>query len=133
MSRLVPAEVARKTDATAAFVDALRLIVAYRTFLVDCLLLNAFPSPSTSPHPDNAVSRGWRNAFVGCNMNAYWNFTAPFASNLATKREMVERYIPAWEAATPGGAIYLNEMDPWYQGDWEGADLPGQVRAAVGG
>lgn len=115
MSRLIPKSVAADANKTSTFVDTLRFIVADGTFLVGCLLFDA----SHAVHPDNAVLPAWRDAIGGCNLNAFWNFTAPLASNLGVKRNMVDTYVPALEKATPGGAVYMNEMDPWYAGDWK--------------
>lgn len=61
-------------------------------------------------------------------MNAFWNWTVPLSSNLEVKNRMVDVYVPAVEAATPGSGVYLNEMDPLYKGDWKkamhGANYP---------
>ncbi|KAJ8127523.1 hypothetical protein O1611_g6113 [Lasiodiplodia mahajangana] len=115
MSRLIPKATAFNTTKMASFVDAVRYIVEDGDFLVGCLVLNA----SSKSHPDNSVLPAWREAITGCNINAYWDFAAPLETNLAVKRKMVDTYVPAFEMATPGGGVYMNEIDPWYQGDWK--------------
>ena len=61
-----------------------------------------------------------RNSAIAiCIVNAFWDFTAPLAANLAVKQELVSVHAPAIDAATPGSGVYMNEIDPWYQGDWK--------------
>ena len=115
INRIVPLAIAQSASATATLVDALRSTVAVGTFLVGCSIMNV----ANASHPDNAVLPAWRDAITACNVNAYWNYTAPLAANLAVKKELVEVHMPAIEAATPGAGVYLNEMDPWYRGDWK--------------
>lgn len=116
-SRLVPKAVTQDTVATEKLVEAIKTSVEDGNFLVGCEIV----SVATAGHLDNAVLPAWRQAITGCNMNAYWNFTAPIEVNYDLKRVMEEVYTPLWEAATPGGGVYLNEMDPWYKGDWKTA------------
>jgi FAD/FMN-containing dehydrogenase len=114
-SRMVPLAVTQSTNATAGLVEALQFIAADGSFLIGCAVM----SVANASHPDNAVLPAWREAITGCNVISEWNFTAPLETNLAAKSRLVEVYAPALEAATPGGGVYLNEMDPWYQGDWK--------------
>lgn len=114
-SRLIPKAVTQDTAATKKLTNAIKTIVEDGTFLVGCELVNV----PTAGHLDNAVLPAWREAITGCNMNAYWNFTAPIETNYDLKWIMEDVYTPLWEAATPGGGVYLNEMDPWYKGDWK--------------
>ena len=42
-----------------------------------------------------------------------------YFDNIAMKHKLADVHMPAIEAASPGGGVYLNEMDPLYQGDWK--------------
>ena len=112
---IVPEVITQSANTTTALVGALQSTVASGNFLVGCSIMDV----ANVSHPANAVLPAWRDAITACNVNAYWNYTAPLAANLALKRELVEVHMPALEAATPGGGVYLNEMDPWYQGKWK--------------
>lgn len=114
-SRLIPRSVLENADSTAQLVEAYRNTVADGTFLVGCSGMDV----SNISHPDNAVLPAWRDAIAICIVNAFWDFTAPLEDNLAVKEELVSVHAPAIDAATPGSGVYLNEVDPWYQGDWK--------------
>jgi FAD/FMN-containing dehydrogenase len=114
-NRIIPKEIVESPSATAKLMDAFRTTVADGTFFPGCLVANV----SNSNYTDNAVLPAWRDTAVSCNLNAYWNYSAPMADNLALKKDMSEIYQPLIEAATPGGGVYANEMDPWYKGDWK--------------
>ena len=114
-SRLVPKTVVANDTATAQLVDAVRLTVESGDFLMGCTAMDA----DVADHPDNAVLPAWRDSIGVCIMNAFWNYTAPLADNMAVNSRMNEVYMPAVEAATPGSGVYLNEMDPGYIGDWK--------------
>ncbi|CAJ2509810.1 Uu.00g057100.m01.CDS01 [Anthostomella pinea] len=68
-------------------------------------------------------------AFNGCGrrhlphwlqrLTAFWDYEATLEENLAVKEKLVSVHTPAIEAATPGSGVYLNEVDPWYRGDWK--------------
>lgn len=116
-SRLIPRATVADDEAVGPLMDAFRSTVADGTYLVGC---NSFSLPDAS-HPDNAVLPAWRDATALCNVNAYWDYTEPLESNLAVKKELVEVYQPLIDEATPGSGVYLNEIDPWYMGDWKQA------------
>ncbi|KAJ5502657.1 hypothetical protein N7463_005531 [Penicillium fimorum] len=86
------------------------------TFSIGCNVLGGDNAPA---HPDNAIFPGWRDLAVICNVLHQWDFEVPLNKNLAFKRELVSVIQPAIEAVTPGTGVYLNEMDPWYEGDWK--------------
>jgi hypothetical protein len=113
-SRLVPARVAASDSARPKLLDAMKLTTQSGQFLVGC----SASDTTRAPHPPNAVLPAWRDSVAICNLNAFWNWTAPVEQNLEVKRVMVEEYAPAWDAATPGSGVYLNEIDPWYKGDF---------------
>lgn len=95
--------------------EAIQSTVADGNFILACIMFNV----ANASHPNNAVLPAWRDSVTTCNINAFWNFTAPLEQNLALKQELVDLHVPALEAATPGSGVYLNEMDPWYKGDWK--------------
>lgn len=116
-SRLIPRSILEDVASTAQLVNTYKDTVADGTFLVGC---SGMDVRSTS-HPDNAVLPAWRDAIAICIVNAYWDFTVPLEDNLAVKEELVSVHVPAIDAATPGSGVYLNEVDPWYEGDWKDA------------
>ncbi|KAI1100577.1 putative FAD-dependent isoamyl alcohol oxidase [Jackrogersella minutella] len=123
-SRLVPRSVVLNTTANTNLIDAFKTTVADGTFIVGCNVMNV----ANAQHPDNAILPAWRDAIALCNVNAFWDFEAPLEQNLATKKELVSVYTPIVEEATPDSGVYLNEIDPWYEGDWKqemyGANYP---------
>ena len=123
-SRLVPEWVVLSPPANAQLVDAAKLTTQSGLFQVDCTSSDF----NRSSHPDNAVLPAWREAIVACNLLAFWDFTEPLSQNLAVKDTMVDVYAPAWDAATPGSGVYLNEVDSAYKGDFKqtmyGANYP---------
>ncbi|KAI0812952.1 putative FAD-dependent isoamyl alcohol oxidase [Xylaria sp. FL0064] len=114
-SRLIPRSTVLNTTANAQLIGAFREIVSDGTFGVGCNVI----SVADAKHPDNSVLPAWRNAIAQCNPTAYWNFQVPLETNLAIKKELVSVHTPLVEAATPDSGVYLNEIDPWYQGDWK--------------
>lgn len=115
-SRLIPRDILDDERTASDLVGAFRKTVEDGTFLVGCSGMNV----TNAIHPDNAVMPVWRDAIAICNVNSYWNYTAPFSQNVAVKEELTSTYFPAIEEASPGGGVYLNEMDPLYKGDWKG-------------
>jgi hypothetical protein len=114
-SRIIPKSVVLDPAANKKLMDAFAFTSQSGEFQITC---TAADFTSTS-HPDNAVLPAWRPSMGGCNMVVFWNWTAPLASNLEKKARMVNLYAPAWDAATPGSGVYLNEIDPWYNGDFK--------------
>ncbi|XXG99229.1 hypothetical protein Hte_005566 [Hypoxylon texense] len=49
-----------------------------------------------------------------------WTWNEDWSDAARLRGEMVDRIIPAMEAATPGSAVYLNEGS-WAQPDWKDA------------
>lgn len=123
-SRIIPEWVVVNPDANVKLIDAIALTTETGEFQVDCTASDF----NRANHSDNAVLPAWREAVVACNMVAFWNWTAPLSQNLEVKGRMVNVYAPAWDAATPGSGVYLNEIDPWYKGDFKqtmyGANYP---------
>lgn len=113
-NRLIPRTVVESLDALGRLIQAFQGIVQDGNFFSGCFFMNA-----NSSHPSNAVLPAWLQASVGCNVNALWNYTAPLQHNLALKRRLVDEIVPVMEAVTPDGGMYLNEMDPWYRGNWK--------------
>ncbi|ROV86732.1 hypothetical protein VMCG_10909 [Cytospora schulzeri] len=115
-SRMVPRSVILDPTANTGLVDTLRSIVSGGEFLVGCNALNVANGGSLLA---NAVLPAWRDTIALCAINAFLNYTAPLSQNIAAKKEMVNIHVPALEAATPGSGVYLNEVDPLYEGDWK--------------
>ncbi|KAI1755488.1 putative FAD-dependent isoamyl alcohol oxidase [Xylaria castorea] len=114
-SRLIPRSTVVNETANANLINAFRETVTDGTFGVGCNVI----SVANAQHPDNSVLPAWRNAIAQCNPTAYWNFQVPLETNLAIKEELVSVHTPLIEAATPDSGVYLNEIDPWYKGDWK--------------
>ncbi|KAL5116713.1 hypothetical protein ACEQ8H_005325 [Pleosporales sp. CAS-2024a] len=115
-SRLVPRATALDPRANANLMSTFRNIVADGNFTIGCSFVDV---EHKAPHP-NAVLPAWRAALAYCNPQAMWAFNNT-ALSIATKQTLVAHHLPALEAATPASGSYLNEMDPWYQGDWKRA------------
>ncbi|KAI1125426.1 hypothetical protein F5Y10DRAFT_9932 [Nemania abortiva] len=111
MSRIVPEAIVNDPVANAKLSDAYQLITETGEFMFGC----SSSDVSKTRGADNAVLPAWRTSIFTCLVNAYWNFTAPFEQNLEVKARLVNNYSVAWDAATPGGGVYLNEHDPWYK------------------
>ncbi|KAF3018241.1 hypothetical protein E8E14_013293 [Neopestalotiopsis sp. 37M] len=119
VNRLVPVSLAHNSSATKQLMDAFRSAVTDGTFLLGCNGLNVTDDSRQMAHPENAVFPGWRNAIAACSLTAFWDYEAALEENLAVMEMLVDNYIPAIEAVTPGSGIYLNEVNPWYKGDWK--------------
>ncbi|KAL9030702.1 MAG: hypothetical protein Q9196_001200 [Gyalolechia fulgens] len=118
-SRLIPRATVLNSTANANLMDTFRSITADGTWFLGCSIINVADSPVRPSHPPNAVHPAWRDAIAYCNPNHPWDWEDPSA-NIVAKEKLVNDYFPALEAATPRSGVYLNEMDPLYQGDWKG-------------
>ncbi|RYP39365.1 hypothetical protein DL768_010721 [Monosporascus sp. mg162] len=114
-SRLIPEWVVVDPNANKKLLDAVRLTTNTGEFHVACTAADL----NKTDHSDNAVLPAWRQSIFACNMVVFWNWTAPLSDNLERKNRMVSQYAPAMDAATPGSGVYLNEIDPWYKGDFK--------------
>ncbi|KAK6066555.1 FAD-dependent isoamyl alcohol oxidase (FAD binding domain protein) [Seiridium cupressi] len=119
VNRLVPLSLVNNSTATMQLMDAFKPAVADGTFLLGCNGFSVADDLEQRKHPGNAVFSGWRRAIAACSLTAFWDYEAALEENLAVKEMLVEDNIPAIETATPGSCIYLNEVDPWYKGDWK--------------
>ncbi|KAJ5188311.1 FAD-binding type 2 [Penicillium cf. griseofulvum] len=118
-SRLIPRATVLNTTSNAELMDAYRSITADGKWFIGCSFINVEEnSPIRGPHPPNSVHPAWRKAIAYCNPNNPWDWEDP-AKSLALKKQLVDEFFPAIEAATPGSGVNLNEMDPWYKGDWK--------------
>ncbi|RYP45875.1 hypothetical protein DL768_007832 [Monosporascus sp. mg162] len=68
---------------------------------------------------DNAVLSAWRDAMAICVIVTPWLRDVPFEEMLELKEFTMDDLVPTLENATPGGAVYMNEIDPLYHGDWK--------------
>jgi FAD/FMN-containing dehydrogenase len=112
-SRLIPRKSVETDAGRTNLTDALAATLNDE-FYLGCHALNV-KKPS---HPDNAVNPAWREAITICIYLGLWDWRAPFSDNLANRQHLVEYVLPTMEAATPGGGVYLNEVDSGYQGNW---------------
>lgn len=114
-SRLIPRTTVLDPAANANLMSVYQGIVAGGDFIIGCSIINVKDVPA---HPDNAVLPSWRDAIAYCNPQSSWDWTDPLGSIVA-KNTLASQHFPAMEAATPGSGVYLNEIDPLYQGDWK--------------
>jgi berberine-like enzyme len=66
-------------------------------------------SRGNSDSPTNAVLPAWRSTLLQCIVGAPWNWFLPREDMVARKQKLMEEFIPALEALTPGSGSYLNE------------------------
>ena len=114
-SRLIPESVVVDANANAKLMEAIALTTETGEFIMGCTAQDT----NRTHHPDNAILPAWRDSIALCIMNTFWNWTEPLSENLEVKNRMVGVYAPAMDAATPGSGVYLNEIDPLYQGDFK--------------
>ena len=114
-SRIIPRSIVQDDTARSTLMDAMKLTTNTGEFTFGCTALDA----SAVSHPDNAVLPAWRDAVSMCIMNAFWDWKAPMSRNYEVKDRMNNAYQAAMDAATPGGGVYLNEIDPGYAGDFK--------------
>ncbi|KAI0469091.1 putative FAD-dependent isoamyl alcohol oxidase [Xylaria cf. heliscus] len=119
INRLVPLSAVLNSTTTGQLMDAFKLAVTDGTFLIGCNGLSVAEDREQREHPDNAVFPAWRDAIAACSLTAFWDYEAALEENLAVKETLVSTYAPPIEAVTPGSGVYLNEVDPWYKGDWK--------------
>ncbi|KAL7935539.1 hypothetical protein V8C35DRAFT_321201 [Trichoderma chlorosporum] len=115
-SRLVPVSFMQNKTALSSLVSIYCSAVKDNSFNVGCNVLGGGNAPA---HPDNAVFPGRRDLAVICNTIHQWDYTAALKDSLAFKHELVSVVQPAIKAVTPGTGVYLNEMDPLYEGDFK--------------
>ncbi|KAL2069919.1 hypothetical protein VTL71DRAFT_14598 [Oculimacula yallundae] len=95
---------------------ALRSIVANGHFTVLCTALNA--NGIVPKVAANSVQPEWRNATASCAISGVWDWSIPFGEMLNRQEELTSHASPAFEAATPGSATYLNEGN-FQQVNWQ--------------
>lgn len=118
-SRLIPRSTVLDMAANAELMDVYRSITADGSWFIGCSIINAASNSTIrQPHPPNSVHPAWRSAIAYCNPNRPWDWE-DHKGSMAAKHKLVREYFPAMEAATPGSGVYLNEIDPLYQGDWK--------------
>lgn len=112
-SRLIPRALVQEEQGRSDILGALQATLDSE-FYIGCHALNV----KNISHPDNAVFPVWRDSITICIYLSLWNWTAPISENLARKEHLVDYILPTLESATPGGGVYLNEVDSEYQGNW---------------
>lgn len=96
--------------------QTLRSITANGDFSVLCTAFNA--NGVVGQVSANSVQPAWRNAVSSCTVSGVWDWSIPFADMLKRQNELTSFVTPAFEAATPGSATYLNEGD-LQQPNWQ--------------
>ncbi|KAK9775079.1 putative FAD-binding PCMH-type domain-containing protein [Seiridium cardinale] len=99
--------------------NAFKPAVTDGTFLLGFNGLSVADDLEQRMHPENAVFPGWRRAIAACSLTTFWDYETALEKNLIFKEMLVKDHIPVIGTATPGSGIYLNEVDPWYKGDWK--------------
>lgn len=127
-SRIVPRELVRdaESDSAKRFAAAVEKVTNARDgrFVYGCTALSVgahgrVPGGANGDHADNSVLSSWREAMAMCVIVTPWDRAVPHEDMVALKRFTVDELVPAVEDATPGGGVYLNELDPLYKGDWK--------------
>lgn len=114
-TRLIPRTMAEDSVQRAAIMDVFQTVVDTGEYGVGCRALNV----ANITHPDNAVLPQWRSTVALCNFVGYWRWELSFAQNQALKSVLVNDFLPALDAVTPGAGSYLNEIDTEYTGDFK--------------
>lgn len=114
-SRIVPESVVTDDAANAKLMSAFELITKDGDFEVACSASDV----SNTQYSPNAVLPAWRTSIAVCHIDGFWDFAAPIGQNYALKSKLVDVYAPAFDEATPDSGVYLNEIDPWYKGDFK--------------
>lgn len=92
-----------------------------RFYLASTALNTAGPALVARPVAANAVQPEWRDAFLSINIiSSTWDWNQNWGEAAVRQADMIDRVLPAMEAATPGSAVYLNEGN-WEQPDWQHA------------
>ncbi|KAL2019325.1 hypothetical protein VTK56DRAFT_9792 [Thermocarpiscus australiensis] len=125
-SRTVPRAVVTDAARNAVLTQTLRNISQAEGYgPIPCEALNV--GRAEVAHPDNAVHPAWREALLFCVQGGSWD---PLAGpdDMARRHDYAANVMqPMINAATPGGAIYLNEAN-YETKDWQremyGANYP---------
>jgi len=96
----------------------LRNITASGVFELIGVGLNVAHSVAGNTPSDNAVLANWRDTIVHFYVVHQWNWTIPWADNVAVETEITESVVPMLEAVSPGSGAYMNEADP-HQPDFQ--------------
>ncbi|KAI0010791.1 hypothetical protein F4779DRAFT_616230 [Xylariaceae sp. FL0662B] len=105
----------------SAVIDSFRTVTDSGKFYMAATALNTVgPALLAKPVASNAVQPQWRDAFLSINIISQWDWNEDWRNAARLQGDMVDRIIPAMEAATPGSAVYLNEGN-WAQPDWQHA------------
>lgn len=60
----------------------------------------------------NSVNPIWRKALLHAVIQSPWDSSAPWSTMEASAKKMTTQHVVAFERATPGSGVYLNEADP---------------------
>jgi len=107
-SRLIPQSLVASDN--AALTSALRNITD-AGFLIDGLTQTPTHAAASNTAASNAVLPAWRVSAAHIVVSIAWNYTAPWASNVAREDEITHVIVPQLEDITPDSGTYLNEGD----------------------
>ncbi|KAI5862012.1 FAD-binding domain-containing protein [Durotheca rogersii] len=113
--RLVPRAVVESASGVAALGEAFRGANEAH-FEVACGAVNA--NTRQAPTPANAVLPAWRETLLTCIIIKFWDFDVSWAQNLEYQARLTREVMPRIQAASPGGAAYLNEAN-FEEPDWQ--------------
>lgn len=116
--RFIPRQILENNR--SSIMSAARSVLQDPDFRILGTGMNAATQVSGLPAGDNAVLPVWREAILGYEVTAGWNYTAPFAVNALLQQRMTNEAIPALERVTPGSGTYLNEAN-FQQPEWQEA------------
>lgn len=98
---------------------AMRAATENGTFWLDITALSTNSSVrQVDAIADNAVSAFFDDAFLSIIVGAAWDWARDWAETGTVQSDLMNRVMPALEAATPGTGAYLNEAN-WNQTNWQ--------------
>ncbi|KAI3321636.1 FAD-binding domain-containing protein [Xylariaceae sp. AK1471] len=109
---------ANMANNAAGVIKGFQDVTASGNFTLACVALNVNKSHIASAVADNAVSPAWRSALATCIIGSVWSWGQSWDLVLEQQKELETSILPAFEAATPGAAAYLNEAN-FAQSDWQ--------------
>ncbi|KAL2293009.1 hypothetical protein FJTKL_08025 [Diaporthe vaccinii] len=118
-SRIMP--ISLISDPSKPETQAFHLAVQNMTTMNDARYIWGCVSLGTNKWKDtyNSVFPAWRDSMAHCVLQATWNREIPYQEMVDIKKYTTSVVVPYMEEYTPGGHIYINEIDPLYQGDWK--------------
>ncbi|KAI0449063.1 putative isoamyl alcohol oxidase [Xylaria acuta] len=118
-SRIVPRSLV--SDISSADAKAFHVAIQNITTQYDGRYIWGCVSLSTSKWKNtyNSVLPAWRDSVAHCVVQTAWDRSKPYHEMIGIKEYTTRVVVPYMEKYTPGGHVYINELDPLYQGDWK--------------